>query len=408
MQKEVRARLQDAQVTLRTLETPAQGYPGHDARFFENLWNTRKAHQLDAMNEQKSRKQEMIALLLGLEEELIGARERLRAIQATRSRAQTYADNNDLMALPATVADVEEQIEGVATALGGPAFRALAGATDSKTNALIAISIARSNLYEAKVGLIESRLRRHHNTGQRHAQYNARQLSKKTANLRVKYQTYERKVLKYHTDFPRATRVQLPELGFVMQMSLEDAFWNRGEVNEDELGEHADKFRAGIDATLLQRSALEELRRIAREVRQMIGWANEYHERIMSFKTQIEEGKNNSNLAGDSENDAACRTRKRSLYTIISRRSCKLWKNWSRDLHHELQETRGDLAGCAELDEALEMSWGRVCGWAEAEWNILGGAPVIRAEEPDLYEEEEDHWYDHLYDMNGEVLGNDY
>ncbi|EGG10973.1 uncharacterized protein MELLADRAFT_92381 [Melampsora larici-populina 98AG31] len=106
----------------------------------------------------------MIALLLGLEEELIGARERLRAIQATRRRARTYADNNDLMALPATVADVEEQIEGVATALGGPAFRALAGATDSKTNALIAISIARSNLYEAKVGLIESRLRRHHNT----------------------------------------------------------------------------------------------------------------------------------------------------------------------------------------------------------------------------------------------------
>ncbi|EGG10931.1 uncharacterized protein MELLADRAFT_92319 [Melampsora larici-populina 98AG31] len=287
MQKEVRARLQDAEQALRTLEIPVQGYPGHSARFFESLWNTRKAQQLDAMNEQKSRKQEMIALLLGLEEDLIGA----WGIQATRRRARTDADNNDLMALPATVADVEEQIKGVATALGGPAFRALAGATDSKTNALIAISIARSNLYEAKVGLIESRLCRHHNTGQRNAQYNARQHSKKTANLRVKYQTYERKVQKYHTDFPRATRVQLPDLGMVMQMSLDDAFWNRGEVNEDEDGEHADKFRAAIDATLLQRSALEELRRIAREVRQMISWANEYYERIMTFKTRIEQGK---------------------------------------------------------------------------------------------------------------------
>ncbi|EGG06608.1 uncharacterized protein MELLADRAFT_86450 [Melampsora larici-populina 98AG31] len=289
MQKEVHARLHDAEQTLTTLETPDEEYPGHDSHFFENLWNTRKAHDLDAMNKQKSRKKEMIAVLLGLEEELIGACERLRTIQATRRRARTDADNNELMALPGTVVDVEEQIEGVATALGGVAFRALAGATDNKTNALIAISIARSNLYEARVGLTESRLRRHQNTGQRAAQYNARQDSKKTANLRVKYQTYERKVQKYHTDFPRAVRVQLPDLVTVMRMSLEDNFWNRGEVDEEEHGDHADKFRAGIDATLLQRRAVEELRRIAREVRQMMGWAFEYYEQIISFKTQLEQ-----------------------------------------------------------------------------------------------------------------------
>ncbi|EGF97585.1 uncharacterized protein MELLADRAFT_84847 [Melampsora larici-populina 98AG31] len=149
----------------KSLETPDEGYPGHGAQFFKNLWTTQKAWQLDAMNEQKSRKKELIAVLLGLEEELIGARERLRTIQRTRRRARTEAENNDLMALPATVADVEEQIEAVATALGGAAFRDLAGATDNRTNALIAILIARSNLYEAKVGLTESRLRRHHNTG---------------------------------------------------------------------------------------------------------------------------------------------------------------------------------------------------------------------------------------------------
>lgn len=33
-----------------------------------------------------------------------------------------------------------------------------------------------------------------------------------------------------------------------------------------------------------------------------------------------------------------------------------------------------------------------------------GGGGVIRAEEPDLYEEQEDHVYENLYDMNGEVL----
>lgn len=126
--------------------------------------------------------------------------------------------------------------------------------------------------------------------GQRQQQYMARQHSEKTKNLRVKYQTYARRVETYHTDFPRATRVQLPEVGTVMLMSLEDAFWNRGEVDAEEHAEHAEMFRAGIDATLLKRSAVEELRRIARELRQMIGWAIDYHERIMSFKTQIEQG----------------------------------------------------------------------------------------------------------------------
>lgn len=38
------------------------------------------------------------------------------------------------MALPGTVADIEEEIEKVAAALGGPEFRALAGATGQRSN----------------------------------------------------------------------------------------------------------------------------------------------------------------------------------------------------------------------------------------------------------------------------------
>lgn len=50
-------------------------------------------------------------------------------MQSIRRRARTEADHNDLMALPASVADIEEQIESVASVLGGAAFRNLAGAT---------------------------------------------------------------------------------------------------------------------------------------------------------------------------------------------------------------------------------------------------------------------------------------
>lgn len=60
--------------------------------------------------------------------------DRLKSIQDWRRRARTQQDNVDLMALPGTVADIEEEIEKVAAALGGPEFRALAGATGQRSN----------------------------------------------------------------------------------------------------------------------------------------------------------------------------------------------------------------------------------------------------------------------------------
>lgn len=72
--KEVRERLQEAEKTLRSLETPDHGYPGHGIEYFENVWNTQKARQLDVMTEELSRKKDTISVLLGLEESLIAAR----------------------------------------------------------------------------------------------------------------------------------------------------------------------------------------------------------------------------------------------------------------------------------------------------------------------------------------------
>ncbi|EGG00362.1 uncharacterized protein MELLADRAFT_93351 [Melampsora larici-populina 98AG31] len=329
--------------------------------------------------------------MLGLEEELILARERLKGIQLKRRRARTQADNIDLMSLPTTVANIEEQIEAMASALGGAEFRRLAGATKDQNNALLTLSLARALLYEAKVGLVEARLRRHRHTGTRLQQYLAKHLGDKTKNVRTKYHTYMRRVDSYAIDFPDAVQPQSPELAEVMAMTLDDPFWNRGEL-DPAAGEEDDMNRIGIESFLSRRSAGEELRRIGREARQMTAWSNMYYERVVALGRKVDEAV------------GSIQSRLRSLYNIVKRQTCKLWKQWGRDLPQQLQDTATYLEGQHDLDEALKEKFATVTSWADQEWKTLAEKPIIQAEEPDLYEHAEDLHYENLYDMNGELL----
>ncbi|KAH9823784.1 hypothetical protein DFH28DRAFT_1077705 [Melampsora americana] len=152
----------------RTLQNIARGDPNLGADYFEDKWNTQRNRQLDDLTETQKHKRESLLVLLGLEEELVVALDRLKGIQNKRRRVRTEADNRELMALPGTVARIEEQIEGMANELGGAEFRELAGATRNQTNALLAISLAQGKLYETRVGLTEARLRRHRHTGWSH------------------------------------------------------------------------------------------------------------------------------------------------------------------------------------------------------------------------------------------------
>lgn len=114
----------------------------------------------------------------------------------------------------------------------------------------------------------------------------------KSRNVRVKYHTYERQVWKYHQHFTRARKLPLPDLVTVMKMTTEDPFWNRGEVEVGDQHE-VQRERVGIQSFLTRRSAHEELRRIAREVRQMMGWAVNYHSRLSKLKNRVVIGEHN-------------------------------------------------------------------------------------------------------------------
>ncbi|EGG10717.1 uncharacterized protein MELLADRAFT_93554 [Melampsora larici-populina 98AG31] len=397
----------------RVLQNLVLADPGVAGAYFENKWKEQKTRQLDVINETTKEKRERLLVLLGLEEELVVARcvlkldvtaclfsadakllcsDRLRAIQAKRRRARTEADNNELMALPGTVADVEEQIEAMANELGGVQFRDLADASRDQRNALLTISLARGKLYESRVGLTEARLRRHRHTGARQQQYMAKHLGDRTKDVRVKHQTYQRRVDKYREDFPDAVQPKMPDLAAVMSMEMDDPFWNRGEEAPEDR-EAGERDRVGIASFLSERSAREELRRIAREVRQMTGWANMYYGRVQGLKRRSEQAEG-----------ATLRNRLKSLYNIVSKKMCRLWKKWSNGLKQALQDTRAYLQGTTEQDQGLKVGFDTVSEWANTEWKTMAGKPAIQAEEPDVYEEEEEAEYEMLYDMNGELI----
>ncbi|EGG11853.1 uncharacterized protein MELLADRAFT_88936 [Melampsora larici-populina 98AG31] len=288
---EARQRLEEAEVTLKTLISPGDGCPGRDAAYLEGQWMAQRARHLDIIEESKSEKRDKISLLLELEEGLHVSLKRLDSLQNARRRASTQAERRELVALPGTVVDFEERIGAVANELGGNEFRGMLGVTATQTNAILAISIARGKMYEARVGVIEARLRQHRNEGTRQQQQTTRQCGDKLRNLRDKYNTYKRRVQKYHTDYPRRRRVELPDFDTIESMEPDDPFWNRG---EDEVlpGEEAEseRIRRGITAFLARRGAQEELRRLARESRHMMGWAIEYHQRIMGLKITMQQG----------------------------------------------------------------------------------------------------------------------
>ncbi|EGG12088.1 uncharacterized protein MELLADRAFT_89318 [Melampsora larici-populina 98AG31] len=255
---EARKRLEEAEATLRTLSLPGDGCPGRDAAYFLGQWMAQRARQLDVIEETNKEKRDKISVLLTLEEGLHIALAQLETLQKKRRQARTQ----DML-----------------------------GVNSQQTTAILAISVARAKMYEARVGVIEARLRRHRNTGTRQQQHMVKVCSNRAKDLRNKYNTYSRRVQKYHTNYRTRPRVELPDFETVEAMDVDDPFWNRGE-NEVEPGNEpeAERNRRGIDAYLARRGALEELRRIARESRHMMGWAIEYHRRIKSLKSALEQG----------------------------------------------------------------------------------------------------------------------
>lgn len=84
-----------------------------------------------------------------------------------------------------------------------------------------------------------------------------------------------------------------PTFDEVESMAVTDPFWDLGGLSHPDEPWATNKYtREGIQAYLLRRAAKEELKRIARECRQMVLWALEYQLKIdeIGHKILVTEG----------------------------------------------------------------------------------------------------------------------
>lgn len=101
-----------------------------------------------------------------------------------------------------------------------------------------------------------------------------------------KYQSYKNEAEKYNQTFRNTPKIPCPSISVVRSLKLDDNFWDIGELTHPDKPWAVDPdTKVGIQVFLTVRNCEEELRRIAREVRQMIRSALHMEAKISCVNT---------------------------------------------------------------------------------------------------------------------------
>ncbi|KAH9806922.1 hypothetical protein DFH28DRAFT_1157713 [Melampsora americana] len=162
---EVRRRLQEAENSLQRLQLIQ---PQYTSQYFQDQWERQRALQKTFINEQVQEKRERLKILLRLEENLCKTRflkKELDSLNATRARTRTLEERRAILALPNTVATIEQKMDDLAQALGTTKFLQLTGSTDLSAKPLLTIQLAKAELYNARVSVVQHQEQSHVRTG---------------------------------------------------------------------------------------------------------------------------------------------------------------------------------------------------------------------------------------------------
>ncbi|EGG11147.1 uncharacterized protein MELLADRAFT_92402 [Melampsora larici-populina 98AG31] len=130
--------------------------------YFAEQWERQKAIQSQVIGDNDLRALELqLQQLIEFEEDLREHKDKLVRLRRRKRTDRTAEDLRELASLPGMIVYLKEEIQEVVSELGSERFRNIpqAKALDPKGKALIRIRIAKQNLYEAKVGVIELKRR---------------------------------------------------------------------------------------------------------------------------------------------------------------------------------------------------------------------------------------------------------
>ncbi|KAH9823448.1 hypothetical protein DFH28DRAFT_880641 [Melampsora americana] len=168
-------------------------------------------------------------------------------------------------------------------------------------------------------------------------------------------------------------------------MDLLDAFWNEAAVHHpEEAWATCEKTKEGILAFQSHRSSEEELRRLGREVRQMMLWGVDFQARVDRSKPDLANGYPRM-------------VEWESVYSRQAKRTCRLWKTWDVGLREVIESTARFVEGSGELDGGLFDQWQAMLGQTSVLWGQLLGAPIFWVEEEAQEDEpidEDDRWWE--------------
>ncbi|EGG04810.1 uncharacterized protein MELLADRAFT_108173 [Melampsora larici-populina 98AG31] len=321
--KKYQAELKETKASLAKLV--AQD-PAHTAEYFQIQWDRQRALQLEAISVQTKEKRDRLGVLLTLEEELLDAHQRLVDMNAANAEIRTAEQRNELLDLPASLVALEVQIQNVADELGNAELLRARRGTDIRLKAILSVQVALGFLYEAAVGVIQEQAHAATRTGATQQPRNEQLRKKKRVLLKKKLDTYLRYASKYNQRFRPAQRLLEPTLDEVAAMDLLHPFWDEVALNHlDEPWASCPKTKEGILSLRNQLASEEELRRLGREARQLVGGV-----RVAEWN---------------------------SIHSGLSKRTSRLWTHWERCLLEVVELTKDYVEGRVEADGALLLAW---------------------------------------------------
>ncbi|EGF98247.1 uncharacterized protein MELLADRAFT_96060 [Melampsora larici-populina 98AG31] len=382
--------LAEAKVVLQRLQTQN---PEYTTDYFSNQWERQKKCQLDAMsNGTLKNLEEQLINLLDLEEKLRDALSQLNNLRKKKRRNRTEAEKEAAITLPASIVAMESAIGDVVKQLGSEDFRKLKQATDPKARALIRVRLAKMKLYEAKVGIIVAQKQWDKNGQGTKIQQNLKKLmTRKQLMFKRKWESYRLQVTKYNAIRP-LSHLTCPKIDESKALPFEDIFWNVEPLSHPSERWAVDPGTIeGIQSYLKYRSSCEELRRIGREVRQMVLASLQTDNKLDSLHNSLDSdwdrdngGKELIELIQPGQRvskdvwEASVEVM-RTVYRNLRQSYCRKWMDWDSDMGRLLRATL-QYTTCSEDDNlVLFARWQALVRRGKMLWEVIVDATSVEA-----------------------------